>query len=88
VDKLLTTAQVGRALGGRSADWVRRQIADGNFDQAVKDGGEWLIPEASVQAWITARTVQRTRTATAQVGNQVVAEIRRRRRERSHRQTA
>lgn len=33
----------------RTADWVREKCAEGRFDGAHKDGGEWRIPRSALQ---------------------------------------
>jgi predicted DNA-binding transcriptional regulator AlpA len=82
VDKLLSTGQVGQALG-RSTDWVRRQINDGVFP-FVRDGdqGRLMVRERDVQTWINDRVQQRTAAASEASGNWAVNEIARRRREK------
>jgi predicted site-specific integrase-resolvase len=81
MDRLLTTTQVGQALG-LSADWARRQAAAGAFGPTYRVGGKVRIPEPGVQAYLNQRVQQQVQVETAVTGNRVVDEIHRRRQQR------
>jgi predicted DNA-binding transcriptional regulator AlpA len=88
MDRLLTTEQVGQALG-YTADWVRRRCTDGTFPY-IQDGpkGRVMLRERDVQAWIDANVRQEVRVEATHTTNTVVAAINQKRRERGRQRKA
>lgn len=82
MDRLLSTEQVGQALGC-TADWVRRRCTDGTFPY-IQDGpkGRVMLRERDVQAWINANVRQEVRVEADRTGAAVRDELHRRRQQR------